>query len=92
MIIHHLLPPLEDLPISSVTHVVDENIRLKTGSSGGTTSFPRDIQRRAAACNTKYGDSPTNHRYPGLEKSFHALPPPDHRVLLSWNVLEQLQP
>ena len=45
----------------------------------GRNFLPRDVQRRIAAYNAKHGDSPTSDSSVPPEKSYHALPPPDHR-------------
>ena len=45
----------------------------------GRNFLPRDVQRRIAAYNAKYGDSPTSDTSPAPEKAYHALNPPDHR-------------
>ena len=46
----------------------------------GTAFLPRDVQRRIAAYNAKFGDTPTIDKSPDSHKSYHALPTPDHRT------------
>ena len=45
----------------------------------GNNFLPRDVQRRIAAYNAKFGDSPSTDTSTAPEKAYHALPPPDHR-------------
>ncbi len=51
----------------------------------GNNFLPRDVQRRIAAYNAKHGDSPTTDASPTPDKSYHALPPPDHRPPPQYN-------
>ncbi len=46
----------------------------------GTAFLHRDVQRRIAAYNAKFGDTPTMDKSPDSHKSYHALPTPDHRT------------
>ena len=45
----------------------------------GRNFLPRDVQRRIAAYNAKYGDAPTNDTSQTPNKAYHALQPSDHR-------------
>ena len=45
----------------------------------GRNFLPRDVQRRIAAYNAKYGESPPTDTSVTPDKAYHALPPPDHR-------------
>ena len=44
----------------------------------GIDFLPRNVQRRIAAYNAKYGSSPTTNSSPNQHISYHSLPTPDH--------------